>query len=103
MKKSMVKKATKAELIARLTELLESKGMSKIDDGNGTVNYNSTKASIQSAINCLTATDAEMNDYLTVFKLKYPNSYEQIIRSGNWLTHYFNRYYVYSAAKTILA
>lgn len=99
----MVKKATKAELIARLTELLEAKGMSKIDDGNGTVNYNSTKASIQSAINCLTATDVEMNDYLTVFKLKYPNSYEAIIKNGNWLTHYFNRYYVYSTAKTILA
>ena len=103
MKKSMAKKTTKAELIARLTELLESKGMSKIDNGNGAVNYNSTKASIQSAINCLTATDAEMNDYLTVFKLKYPNSYEVIIKNGNWLTHYFNRYYVYSTAKTILA
>lgn len=103
MKKSIVKKTTKAELMARLNKLLETKGMSKIDNGNGTVNYNSTKASIQSAINCLTATDAEMNDYLIVFKLKYPNSYEQIIKSGNWLTHYFNRYYVYSTAKAILA
>ena len=103
MKKSMAKKTTKAELMAILTELLESKGMSKIDDGNGAVNYNSTKANIQSAINCLTATDEEMEEYMVVFKLKYPNSYEAIIKNGNWLTHYFNRYYVYSTAKTILA
>ena len=94
---------TKAAMLEEMKNLLESKGMSKIDDGNGAVNYNSTKANIQSAIDCLTATDEEMNDYLVVFKLKYPNSYKRIVENGNWLTHYFNRYYVYSTAKTILA
>lgn len=93
----------KADLIKRLEELLEEKGMSKIDGGNGKIGWNDTKATIQNAIDCLTATDEEMSDYLTVFKMKYPNCYKAIMENGNWLTHYFNRYYVYSTARMILS
>lgn len=93
---------TKVEMIKRMEELLEEKGMHKIDAGNGAIGYNDNKATIQGAINCLEATDEEMADYLVVFKLKYPNIYQRIMETGNWLTHSFNRYYVYSTARMIL-
>lgn len=94
---------TKRELLQQMSELLEAKGMTRIDGGNGTINANDNKAAIQNAINCLSATDEEMRDYLIVFKLKYPNSYNTIINNGNWLTHFFNRLYVYNTARMILA
>ena len=75
-------------------------GMSKIDNGNGKVNENTKKELIQSAIDCLKATNEQMNEYLTVFKLKYPNTYKNL--SEHWLTHSFQRYYVYSTAKSII-
>lgn len=89
---------TKKDLMDRLEELLEEKGMRKADG----VNWNSTKASIQSAVKCLELSDEQLDEYMTVFKLKYPNSYNVIINNGNWKTHYHNRFYVYSSAKAIL-
>lgn len=95
---------TKRELLNKLKELLDNKGMSKIELMiGGKVGENCNKSTIEDAIKCLEASDKEMNDYLTVFKLKYPNSYKKIIENGNWLTHSFNRYYVYSSVKTILS
>lgn len=94
---------TKRELLNKLQELLNQKGMRKIETFSGKINENCKKSTIEDAIECLEATDEEMNDYLTVFKLKYPNSYNTIINNGDWLTHSHNRYYVYSSAKTILA
>lgn len=93
---------TKSDLMKKLNELLEEKGMNKIETFSGSIGWNSNKATIAGAIKCLEATDEEMNDYLTVFKLKYRNSYDAIMKTGNWLTHSHNRYYVYSAARQIL-
>ena len=94
---------TKKELMGRLEELLAEKGMTSIDGGNGSIGWAENKSSIQNAINCLEASDETMQDYLTVFKLKYPNSYKAVINSGDWLTHRFNRLYVYNTARMVLA
>lgn len=95
---------TKKDLINRLEELLTQKGMRKIElPGGGKIDWNCKKSTIENAISCLEATDEEMNDYLTVFKLKYPNSYNVVVNNGDWLTHSHNRYYVYNSAKMILA
>lgn len=95
---------TKRELLKKLQELLDRKGMPKIELMlGGRIGENCKKSAIEDAIKCLEATDEEMNDYLTVFKLKYPNSYNTIVNNGNWLTHSYNRYYVYCSAKAILA
>lgn len=95
---------TKKDLMKRLEELLEEKKMPKIELMlGGKVDWNCKKSTIEDAIKCLEATDEEMNDYLTVFKLKYQNSYNTIINNGNWLVHPHNRYYVYCTAKQILA
>ena len=63
---------TKRELLEKLENLLKEKGMCKIETFSGTIGQNNNKATIEDAIKCLEATDEEMNDYLTVFKLKYP-------------------------------
>lgn len=95
---------TKRELLKKLQELLDSKGMPKIELMlGGRIGENCKKSTIEDAIKCLEATDEEMNDYLTVFKLKYPNSYNTIVKNGNWLTHSHNRYYVWTNARMILA
>lgn len=93
----------KTELLKKLEALLEEKGMSKIETFSGKIGQTSNKATIEDAIKCLEATDEEMNDYLTVFKLKYYNSYVAIMQAGNWLIHSHNRYYVYSTARQIIA
>lgn len=90
----------KSEMLKELQTLLDIHGMAKIDNGNGKVNENTTKPMIQSAIDCLKATNEQMNEYLTVFKLKYPNTYKNL--SEHWLTHSFQRYYVFSTAKSII-
>lgn len=95
---------TKKELMNKLNGLLTEKKMPKIELMlGGKVDWNCNKATIEDVIKCLEASDDEMNDYLTVFKLKYPNTYNTIINNGNWLTHSYNRYYVYSSVKAILA
>lgn len=94
---------TKKDLVDKLEMLLAEKKMHKIETFSGKIGWNNNKATIADAIKCLEATDEEMNDYLTVFKLKYPSSYNVIINNGNWLTHSHNRYYVYCSAKSILA
>lgn len=95
---------TKRELLKKLQELLDSKGMPKIELMlGGRIDENCNKSTIEDAIRCLEATDEEMNEYLTVFKLKYPNSYNTIVNNGNWLTHSHNRYYVWKSARMILA
>lgn len=93
----------KSELLKKLDMLLEEKGMNKIETFSGKIGQNSNKATIEDAIKCLETSDDVMNDYLTVFKLKYSNSYLAIMQSGNWLTHSHNRYYIYCTARQILA
>lgn len=94
---------TKKELMNRLEELLAEKKIYKIETFSGTIGWNDNKATIEDAINCLESTDEEMNDYLTVVKLKYPNIYKTIVNNGNWLVHSHNRYAVYTMAKSALA
>lgn len=93
---------TKRELLTRLSELLAEKGMFSIDGGNGAICANDNKNTIQNAINCLETSDADMMDYLTVIKLKYPGTYNAVCNSGDWLTHSFNRLYVYNTARMAL-
>lgn len=93
---------TKNELLNRLEELLNEKGMYKIETASRRVDSKCNKATIESAIKCLEATDEEMNDYLTVIKLAYPNTHKTIVNNGNWLTHSHNRFYVYTIAKMVL-
>ena len=94
---------TKKELLEKIEKLLKEKGMCKIETFSGTIGQNINKATIEDAIKCLETTDEEMNDYLTVFRLKYPNSYTAIMKAGDWLAHSHNRYYVYCTARQILA
>lgn len=91
-------KMTKLQMIKKLNELLEIKHISHLDG----ITTNSNKNSIQNAIDCLECTDDQMNDYLTVIKLKYPNTYNTISNNGDYLTHTFNRLYVYNTAIRIL-
>lgn len=90
---------TKRDLLNEYHTLCEEKGMLSGIDG---VNGNSDKDTIQNAIDCLNLTDKELEEYFTVFKLKYPNSYNAIFNNGNWKTHRFNRWYVYNAVHAIL-
>ena len=94
---------TKNELLEKLENLLKEKGMRKIETFSGAIGRNDNKATIEDAIKCLESTDEEMNDYLTVFRLKYPNSYNAVMKAGNWLTHSHNRSYIYCTARQILA
>lgn len=68
-------------------------------DGIGT---NSNKATLENAIECLEATDELLDDYFTIFKVKYPNSAIAILQAGNWKKHNFNRLYVWNSVKIIL-
>lgn len=90
---------TKKEMMNRIEELKAEKGILRLDG----INWNCDKNTLQSTINCLECSDEKMDEYMVVFKLKYPHSYEKIINNGNWKTHPFNRLYVYSSAKSILA
>lgn len=95
---------TKRDLISKLEGLLKEKGMYKIEHSlGGSIGWNDNKATIEDAIKCLEASDEEMQDYLTVVKLKYPNTYKKIVENGDWLTHSHNRYYVWSTARIALA
>lgn len=93
---------TKNELLNKMEILLNQRGMSKIETGLNRIDRNSNKATIQGAINCLETTDEEMNDYLTIVKLAYPNIYKKIAENPYWLSDGFQRYYVWSTAKMVL-
>ena len=60
---------TKKELIKRFDELQEEKRC-HIEG----IYWNSRKAEIENAINCLEASDEYLNDCLTVVKMKYHNN-----------------------------
>lgn len=95
---------TKKDLMDRLEELLEQKKMPKIEMMlGGKIDLNCKKSTIEDTIKCLEATDEEMNDYLTVIKLKHPNTYKAVVNNGNWLLHSHNRYYIWKTARLILA
>lgn len=89
---------TKRDLLKKFNALLEEKGMNRIQLLYGNVGVNSTKNEIQSAIDCLSASDEEMNNRLEQFKVIYPAIYKTISEAG-FLTHSFNRYYVYLSTR----
>lgn len=64
---------------------------------------NSNKSDIQAAIDCLKCPDEVLDDYMTVIKLKYPNTHRTISAVGDFKTHKFNRFYVYNTARLLLA
>ena len=88
---------TKADLMKKFDTLEKEKGV-HIE----CIYWNSNKSTIENAINCLECDDSTLDDYLTVFKLAYPNSYKKIVNNGNWKKHSFNRLYVYNTARSIL-
>lgn len=95
---------TKKDLMKRFEELLEEKKMMKVELMlGGRIDWNCKKSTIEDAIKCLEATDEEMNDYLTVVKLKYNNIYKKVVDDANWITGSYHRYYVYTLAKMALA
>lgn len=95
---------TKKDLMKRLEELLKEKGMVRIELMlGGKIDWNCKKSTIEDAIKCLKATDEEMNDYLTVVKLKYNNIYKKIVKDANWIIGSYYRYYVYTLAKMTLS
>ena len=88
---------TKNELMKEYERLTREKGV-RLDG----INYNCNKSTIENAINCLRCSDDMLNDYLTVIKLKYPNTYNTIKNNGDFKTHSFNRLYVYNTARMAL-
>lgn len=89
---------TKKELIEKYQALLNQKEIPFFDG----INSGSRKADIQSAIECLEATDEELNDCLIVIKMALENIYKTIVESDqDWKKHYFNRFFVYSTALDI--
>lgn len=89
---------TKRELLKRYEELLESKKIRSLDG----VWTGSNKSTILNAIKCLECSDEEMEEYLTVIKLKYPNTYRTIVGNGDYKTHPHNRLYVFNTARIVL-
>lgn len=91
-------KMTKSELLKELNTQLDGKGMNRLDGING----NSRKEEIQNAIDCLACSDGLLDDYMTVIKLKYPNTHRTISNNGSWKRHPHNRLYVFNTARLLL-
>ena len=89
---------TKAEMMKKIESLKEKNGISRIDG----ICWNSNKAELQNAIDCLECDGETLDDYITVIKLVYPNTYHKIINNGDWKKHPFNRLYVYNTARLAL-
>lgn len=89
---------TKAELMKEFDNLEKEKGV-HIDG----IYWNSTKSTIENAIECLKCPDELLDKYLTVVTLKYPNSGRKIANNGDFKRHSFNRLYVFNTARMILA
>lgn len=89
---------TKHELLHRYRELLALNGMTIIDN----VYSNSTKAVIQNGIDCLECDNERLDAYMEAFKTEYPKTHKAINNNGDWKRHFFNRIYVFNAARLIL-
>lgn len=89
---------TKNELMNKLKKLEDLKNC-HIDG----IYQNSRKDEIQNAIDCLECPDDMLDDYMTVLKIKYPNTYKTIAENGNYKHHSHNRLYVYNTARLILS
>ncbi len=88
----------KWELLQKYNKLLGEKRMTRIDGISG----NSNKADIENAIACLECSDEQLDKYLTVIELKYPNVHRTISGNGDYKRHFHNRLYVYNTARFVL-
>lgn len=89
---------TKKELMKNFNELQKEKGC-HIEG----IYWNSRKAEIENAINCLKASDNYLDDCMTIVKMKYPNIAETAMNNGDWKHHAFNRLYIFNTARLVLA
>jgi hypothetical protein len=89
---------TKQELLRAIRAELDTRHMYSMDG----IGANCTKSELQNALDCLRATDEQMADYLTVIKIKYPNTYRTVTQT-DYLRHSHNRLYVYNTARLVLA
>jgi hypothetical protein len=89
---------TKKELLKEYHNLCSTKKV--ILDG---IYDNSNKDTIQNAIDCLKCPDETLDEYMTVIKLKYPNTHRTIANNGDFKRHSYNRLHVYNTARLILS
>ena len=89
---------TKSELMKEFDELEKEKGV-RIEG----IYWNSTKSTIENAIECLKCTDELLDKYLMVVSLKYENIGRVIAENGDFKHHSYNRLYVFNTARQILA
>ena len=89
---------TKAEMLEEFHNLEEQKGI-HIEG----VYFNSRKAEIANAIECLKCPDEMLDKYLLVVLLKYENIGRAIAENGDFKRHSHNRLYIYDTARQILA
>ena len=88
----------KSERLHAISEKLDEKKIYSMDG----IDSNCNKGELQNALDCLMATDEQMADYLTVIKLKFPNTHRTITKADN-LRHSHNRLYVYNTARIVLS
>ena len=88
---------TKSELMKEFDELEKEKGV-RIEG----IYWNSTKSTIENAIECLKCTDELLDKYLMVVSLKYENIGRVIAENGDFKHHSYNRLYVFNTARQIL-
>lgn len=88
---------TKADLMKEFKTLSDTKQI-HIDG----INWNSNKAEIQNAIDCLKCPDEQLNKYLIVVTLKYENIGRVVAGNGDFKHHSHNRLYIYNTARQIL-
>jgi hypothetical protein len=89
---------TKRDLMLEYNSLCDKMKM-RIDG----IYNNCNKDTIQNAIDCLKCDDKTLDDYMTVIKLKYPNTHRTISSNGDYKRHPFNRLYVYNTARLIVS
>lgn len=88
---------TKRDLWNKYMTAMVCRGMVKITG----INANSTKRDLQSGLECLRASDEDLDAALEFVREHQPNIVRVIEGNGNWKTHEFNRYYIWSTARML--
>ena len=65
--------------------------------------WNSTKSTIENAVECLKCPDELLDKYLVLISLKYENIGRVIAENGDFKRHSHNRLYIFNIARQILA
>lgn len=87
----------KLELFEIYNKALQVKKMNFIDG----VNASSKKSTLQQAIDCLECSDETITNWLEEISKEFPNVGSKI-KDTEYLTHSFNRMFIYTTAKLIL-